>query len=76
MNLILNIISVVFGLVASVFMIPGIVPLLGWLNWIVLLIAGFGAIIGALAKTKAGLIVNLVVLGIAGLRLFLGGGFV
>lgn len=76
MNLLLNVVSLVIALIAGVIMIPGIVPLLGWLNWGVLLVAGFGAIIGAMAETKAGLVANAVVLGIGGLRLFLGGGFI
>lgn len=76
MNFILNVVSLVIAFVAGVIMIPGIVPLLGWLNWAVLLVAGFGAVIGYFAETKVGFVANAIVLAIGGLRLFLGGGFV
>ena len=38
----LNIISILIGLVALVFAIPGLVPLFGWINWLVLPVCTFG----------------------------------
>ena len=55
-------------------MLVGLIPLLGWLNWLVLVFTFFGVVFGALAKNKAGLIINVVVIVIAGIRLTLGGG--
>lgn len=72
----MNVISIIMGLLAAVFMFPGFIPFLGWLNWGALFIAGIGAIMGALAEKKAGLVICVVVIVIGGLRLMLGGGFI
>lgn len=72
----MNVISIIMGLLAAVFMFPGFIPLLGWLNWGALFVAGIGAIIGALAEKKTGLIICVVVIVIGGLRLMIGGGIV
>ena len=72
----LNIISILIGLVALVFAIPGLVPLLGWINWLVLPVALLGAGIGALSSSNAGRNLNILVLLVGILRLSLGGGFI
>lgn len=72
----LNIISMLIGLVALVFAIPGLVPLLGWINWLVLPVALLGAGIGALSSSNAGRNLNILVLLVGIVRLALGGGFV
>lgn len=72
----LNIISILIGLVALLLAIPSTIPLLGWGNWFVLPIAVLGAGIGALSSKNGGRNFCLVVLVIATLRLMLGGGFV
>ena len=41
-----NIIAFLFGLIALVLAIIGFIPLLGWLNWLIILIAGVGAAFG------------------------------
>lgn len=70
----MNIVSILIGLVLLVVVAIGLVPFLGWLNWIALVIGAVGVLIGALSRHKAGLIFNMVLLLIAILRLSLGGG--
>jgi hypothetical protein len=70
----LNVLSIVIGLVALLLAIPSAIPFLGWGNWIVLPIAILGAGIGALSSSNGGRNFCLVVLVIAVIRLMLGGG--
>ena len=70
----LNILSIVIGVVALVLAIPSALPFLGWGNWIVLPIAMLGAGIGALSSSNGGRNFCLVVLVIAVIRLSMGGG--
>jgi hypothetical protein len=72
----LNLLSILIGLVALVLAIPSAIPLLGWGNWIVLPIAVLGAGIGALSRSNHGRNFCLIVFVIAGLRLMLGGGII
>jgi hypothetical protein len=72
----MNILSIILGLLAAVFMFVGFIPLLGWLNWGALFVAAVGAIFGALSRQKAGLTICVVVIVIGGLRLFIGGGII
>ncbi len=70
----LNVLSIVIGLVALLLAIPSSMPFLGWGNWIVLPIATLGAGIGALSSSSSGRNFCLVVVVIAVIRLMLGGG--
>lgn len=70
----LNLFSIVLGLVALLFAIPSALPLLGWGNWMVLPIAILGAGLGALSSKNGGRNFCLIVLLIAVVRLSLGGG--
>ena len=70
----LNVLSIVLGLIALLLAIPSAIPLLGWGNWIVLPIAILGAGLGALSSKNAGRNFCLIVLLIAVVRLSLGGG--
>ena len=72
----LNILSIVIGLIGAVLALIGLVPFLGWTNWIWLIVPVIGAIIGALSSSKGGLILNLVVIGIMAVRLSIGGGII
>lgn len=72
----MNVISILLGCFAAIFMFVGFIPLLGWLNWVALFFAAFGAILGALSKKRAGLIICVIVIVVGGLRLFIGGGFI
>jgi hypothetical protein len=70
----LNLISILIGIVALLLAIPSAIPLLGWGNWFVLPIAVFGAGIGALSRSNGGRNFCLVVFAIAVVRLMIGGG--
>ena len=70
----LNLLSILIGIVALLLAIPSAIPLLGWGNWIVLPIAILGAGIGALSSSNHGRNFCLVVIVIATIRLSLGGG--
>ena len=72
----LNILSIVIGLVALILVIPSAIPFLGWGNWFVLPIAALGAGLGALSSRNHGRNFCLVVLAIAVVRLLLGGGII
>jgi hypothetical protein len=72
----LNILSILLGLIALVIAIPSSIPLLGWGNWIALPFAVAGAGIGALSSSNGGRNFCLVVLVIAAIRLSLGGGII
>ncbi|MDM7324996.1 MAG: hypothetical protein P3W93_008505 [Thermus sp.] len=67
--------SVFLAVLALVLLFPALLPLLGWLNWVVmplaLLAAGLGVLSGEDRAFKSGLLVLVV----SALRLFLGGGF-
>lgn len=66
--------SVLIGLFAFIWMILGLVPLFGWIQWPVLALCTLGAIFGVFAKRKIGLTINLVVGAVAALRAIIGGG--
>lgn len=72
----LNIISIVIGLITLAFGLVAFFPLLGWMNWLVIPIGIVGAAIGALSSTNGGRNLNLVLIVIFALRLMLGGGIV
>ena len=72
----LNLLSILVGLFALVGAVIGLVPLLGWANWFVLPIAALGALLGLLSRSSSGMYFCLIVLGIASLRLFVGGGII
>jgi hypothetical protein len=70
----LNIVSILIGLVALLLAIPSSIPLLGWGNWFVLPIAVLGAGVGMLSRSNGGRNFCLIVFAIAVVRLMLGGG--
>lgn len=72
----LNIVSVLIGLVALVLGIVPFLPFFAWGYWFVIPIAVVGAAIGALSSKNGGRNLNLVLIVIFGLRLALGGGFI
>jgi hypothetical protein len=71
-----NIIAFLFGAVALLLAIIGFIPLLGWLNWFNLLIAGIGIAFGFASDKNAGRNFCIVVAAICALRLWLGGGLI
>ena len=70
----LNIVSLIIGLVALVFAVIAFIPLLGWANWLIIPLAIIGAVVGMLSSSNAGRNLNLFVIVIGILRLMLGGG--
>lgn len=72
----LNILSGLIGLFALLLMIPTIVPLLGWANWLFVPIALLGAFVGMLSSRTGGRNFCLVVAALGMLRLYLGGGII
>ena len=72
----LNVFSILIGIVALLLAIPSAIPLLGWGNWIVLPLAVLGAGLGALSSSNGGRNFCLVVFLIAVIRLALGGGII
>ncbi|WP_120078066.1 hypothetical protein [Aurantiacibacter odishensis] len=70
----LNIISILVGLLSLLIVIPAQIPLLGWANWIALPFIVVGVVIGQLSSSNSGRNFCLIVLLIAAVRLTLGGG--
>jgi hypothetical protein len=70
----LNILSILIGIVSLVIVIPAQIPLLGSLNWIALPIVAIGIGLGALSSSNHGRNFCLIVFLIAVVRLSLGGG--
>jgi hypothetical protein len=76
-------ISLIWGVLATLFMLIALIPLLGWLNWLVIPFAAIGAILAAIGimlrgekgrRAKAGLVLNAIVIVVAVVRLSMGGG--
>ncbi|MBF0279787.1 MAG: hypothetical protein HQM13_18460 [SAR324 cluster bacterium] len=72
----MNLISIVLALLCIPLMFLGFIPLLGWVNWLILPGTVVGAIIGAFGEKKTGLILNIIVFVVGALRLSIGGGLV
>jgi hypothetical protein len=69
-----NIASIIIGLVALICALVAFLPLLGWLNWLIIPLAIIGAAIGMMSRGTAGRNLNLLVIVIGVIRLMLGGG--
>lgn len=72
----LNLVSLVIGVVALIFAVVAFLPLLGWANWLVVPLAIIGAAIGAMSSGTAGRNLNIFVIIVGSLRLMLGGGII
>ena len=72
----LNLISLVIGAVALLLVIPAFLPLLGWMNWLIVPVAVVGLVVGLASRQKSGRNLNLVVIVIGVVRLMLGGGVI
>ena len=70
----LNLVSLIIGVVALVLAVVAFLPLLGWANWFIIPLAILGAGVGAMSKGTAGRNLNLFVIVVGVLRLMLGGG--
>ena len=72
----LNLISILIGIVSLVIVIPAQIPLLGALNWIALPLVVIGIGLGQLSSKRGGRNFCLIVGLIAVVRLSLGGGII
>ena len=72
----LNIVSIIIGVVALLSALVAFIPLLGWANWLIIPLAVIGAAIGMASRSSAGRNLNLFVIVVGVLRLMLGGGII
>lgn len=72
----LNILSILVGLLSLLIVIPSQIPLLGWGNWLALPLIVVGVVLGTLSSKNGGRNFCLVVLAIAAIRLMIGGGII
>ena len=70
----LNLASLIIGVVALVFAVIAFLPLLGWANWLIIPLALIGAAVGMASSSNSGRNLNLFVVVVGVLRLMLGGG--
>ena len=70
----LNIVSLIIGVVALLLAVIAFLPLLGWANWLIIPLALIGAGIGTMSQAKTGRNLNIFVIVVGVLRLMLGGG--
>ena len=71
-----NVVSLIIGFVALLCAVVAFIPLLGWLNWLIIPLALIGAGVGVISKSTAGRNLNLFVIVVGALRLMLGGGLI
>lgn len=82
----MGLISLLWGILAMIFMIFALIPFLGITNWLLIPFAAVGAIIAAIGvlftrsekrgRAKAGLVLNGIVIVVAVVRLGIGGGVI
>ncbi|WP_336959336.1 hypothetical protein [Sphingobium aquiterrae] len=72
----LNLLSALIGIATLILMIPTVIPLTGWFNWILVPFALIGAFVGLFSRSNGGRNFCLIVAGLGVLRLVLGGGIV
>lgn len=72
----LNIISLIIGVVTAILAILAFFPLLGWANWLIIPLALIGLALGQLSDSRSGRNLCLIVVVIGIVRLWLGGGII
>ena len=72
----LNVLSILTGLLSLVIVIPSQLPFLGLGNWFALPVIAVGIVLGALSSKNTGRNFCLIVGAIAVVRLMLGGGII
>lgn len=70
----LNVVSLIIGAVALLCAMVAFIPLLGWLNWLIIPLAIIGAGVGVVSRSTSGRNLNLFVIVVGVVRLMLGGG--
>jgi uncharacterized membrane protein YjjP (DUF1212 family) len=69
-----NLASLIIGFVALICALVAFLPLLGWLNWLIIPLAIIGAAVGLISRGTAGRNLNLLVIAVGIVRLIIGGG--
>ena len=69
-----NLVSIIIGIVALFVAAVAFLPLLGWVNWLVIPLAIIGAAVGFMSRGTAGRNLNVFVIIVGVVRLMLGGG--
>ena len=72
----LNFVSLIIGIIALVCAAVAFIPLLGWLNWLIIPLAVIGAGVGQISPSNSGRNLNLFVIIVGVVRLMLGGGII
>ena len=70
----LNLASLIIGIVALILAVVAFLPLLGWANWLIIPLAAIGAAVGMISSGTSGRNLNLFVIVVGVVRLMLGGG--
>jgi hypothetical protein len=70
----LNVVSLIIGVVALILALVAFLPLLGWANWLIIPLAIVGAVVGMASRSTTGRNLNLFVIVVGVVRLMLGGG--
>jgi hypothetical protein len=71
-----NVVSLIIGVVALICAVVAFIPLLGWMNWLIIPLALIGAGVGVISKSTTGRNLNLFVIVVGIVRLMLGGGII
>ena len=72
----LNLVSLIIGVVALLCAAVAFIPLLGWAYWLIIPLAVIGAGIGAMSGSTTGRNLNLFVIVVGIIRLMIGGGII
>ena len=72
----LNLLSILFGIVSLPIVFVSTIPFLGWGNWVALPLIVIGVILGQISSSNAGRNFCLIMLVIAAIRLSIGGGII
>ncbi|WP_409574723.1 hypothetical protein [Sphingopyxis sp. PET50] len=72
----LNIGSLVIGVIALILAVFAFIPFLGWANWVIIPFAVIGLALGAMSDRTSGRNLNIVVIVVGVIRLMLGGGII
>ncbi|QDP19809.1 hypothetical protein [Sphingomonas xanthus] len=72
----LNLVSLIIGVVALLCAAIAFLPLLGWANWLIIPLAVVGAGIGQVSGSRTGRNLNLFVVVVGIVRLMIGGGII
>jgi TRAP-type mannitol/chloroaromatic compound transport system permease small subunit len=72
----LNILSLLIGIVTLILAVFAFIPFLGWANWVIIPFAIIGLGLGAMSDKTSGRNLNIAVIVVGIARLMLGGGLI